>query len=339
MHWDESSEAIGRGMEKMNLSLDVGERSAGRLRNRSVANLLRMGHCAPTIMQSALDEAHVDAPWLVKLLAGLPGGIGNTGGECGGVTAPLVLLGLKHQDEVDDRGVPVVLTKGQALLQRFEAAQGSTSCRTIRGEARVPLRCIGVIREAPVLAAECLNDAPPRPVEGETARRARLCAYWRAEDFHCARAVLRQLAPEITITDDLLAATSGFAGGTALAGLTCSALTAGIMALGLVLGEIEDSRVRVLRMIATMAADGDAFADHLNAFNRVMNLGHRLAHEFAAEFGSIRCRHITQSDFATDDGVRHYIESGCLGQCKAITRSVAKKVRELVGENTPHSPA
>jgi hypothetical protein len=37
--------------------------------------------------------SETDAQWLVKLTAGLPGGIGNTGGECGGVTAPLVLLG------------------------------------------------------------------------------------------------------------------------------------------------------------------------------------------------------------------------------------------------------
>jgi hypothetical protein len=61
-----------------------------------LSNLLRMGHCAPTIMQTMLDVSETDAQWLVKLTAGLPGGIGNTGGECGGVTAPLVLLGLRH---------------------------------------------------------------------------------------------------------------------------------------------------------------------------------------------------------------------------------------------------
>jgi uncharacterized protein (DUF58 family) len=29
-------------------------------------------------------------------MAGMPGGIGNTGFECGGITSPLVLLGLRN---------------------------------------------------------------------------------------------------------------------------------------------------------------------------------------------------------------------------------------------------
>jgi hypothetical protein len=41
-----------------------------------------------------------------------------------------------------------------------------------------------------------------------------------------------------------------------------------VMALAAALGEIERRRLRVLRMIGTMAASGDAFADHLNKFNR-----------------------------------------------------------------------
>jgi hypothetical protein len=47
-------------------------------------------------------------------------------------------------------------------------------------------------------------------------------------------------------------------GGTLFAGMTCSALTAGVMALGLAVGEIENSHTRVARMIATMAVRGAA---------------------------------------------------------------------------------
>jgi hypothetical protein len=72
--------------------LDANPDTTRRLRNRSVANLLRMGHCAPAVMQTLLDVSDTEAEWLVKLTAGLPGGIGNTGQECGGVTAPLLLL-------------------------------------------------------------------------------------------------------------------------------------------------------------------------------------------------------------------------------------------------------
>ena len=35
---------------------------------------------------------------------------------------------------------------------------------------------------------------------------------------------------------------SGFVGGTVFTGMTCSALTAGVMAMGVALGEIENSR-------------------------------------------------------------------------------------------------
>jgi hypothetical protein len=39
-------------------------------------------------------------------------------------------------------------------------------------------------------------------------------------------------------------------------------------------------------MIGTMAAGGDAFANDLNKFNRVMNLGHELARWFRGAVGS-----------------------------------------------------
>ena len=138
-------------------SLDSSAETARRLRNRGLANILRMGHCAPSIMQAMLDVSETDAQWLVKLTAGLPGGIGNTGGECGGVTAPLVLLGLRYGQEKPVQGLPVVVHKGHDHLRRFVDSQGTTACREILGNARVPVRCIGVTRQAPVLCAETIG--------------------------------------------------------------------------------------------------------------------------------------------------------------------------------------
>ena len=48
--------------------------SSEQLRKRSVSNLLRMGHCAPTVMQTMLDASDSEAKWLVLLMAGLPAG-------------------------------------------------------------------------------------------------------------------------------------------------------------------------------------------------------------------------------------------------------------------------
>src|SRR5512136_450784 len=65
-------------------------------RARSLSNLLRMGHCAPAVMKTFLDIGGSGAEWPVKMAAGLPGGIGDTGFECGGITAPLIYLGLRY---------------------------------------------------------------------------------------------------------------------------------------------------------------------------------------------------------------------------------------------------
>lgn len=40
------------------------------------------------------------------MTAGLPGGIGNTGFECGGITSPLIQLGLEYGLSAKDDGLP-----------------------------------------------------------------------------------------------------------------------------------------------------------------------------------------------------------------------------------------
>jgi hypothetical protein len=102
------------------------------------------------------------------------------------------------------------------------------------------------------------------------------------------------------------------------------------MVLGLMLGEIENSHLRVLRMIGTMAIGGDAFTDDLNAFSKSMNRGNRLAQWFRAEFGSTQCRAITQCDFSTTAGVQHYIADGGTARCRAMAQSVAHRVQGMI---------
>lgn len=302
------------------------------LQKRSVGNLLRMGHCAPSVMQTVLDASAGEATWLVKLTAGLPGGIGNTRGECGGLTAPLIVIGLRHgRDETAD-GLPVAVDKGHDLLRRFEAAHGTTQCGAILGDARLPLKCVGVVRRAPSMCAQCLaakGGAAALPPPTRAAYRE-LYAHWQERRFHCADAVFDELGGTAVPRRELRDATTPFMGGTLFTGMTCSALTAGVMALGLALGQIENSRVRVLRMIGTMAAGGKAFADELNAFNPVMNLGHTLAMWFKGEFASTQCRELAGCDFASTAQVREYIATGRTTTCAEIARRVAARVADLV---------
>ena len=312
-------------------SLDSSAETARRLRNRGLANLLRMGHCAPSIMQAMLDVSETDAQWLVKLTAGLPGGIGNTGGECGGVTAPLVLLGLRYSQEKPVEGLPVVVYKGHDLLQRFEDSQGTTACREILGHARVPVRCIGVVRQAPVLCAQSIGaDCTAAISTAQQKAFGRLYEHWLEKKFHCAQEVFSHLGDVLPVTQELLNASSGFMGGMVFTGMTCSALTAGVMALGLMRGEIENSHLRVLRMIGTMAIGGDAFADDLNAFSKIMNLGNRLAQGFTVEFGSTQCRAITQCDFCTSEGAERYVDNGGTARYSAMAQSVAQRVLSMI---------
>jgi hypothetical protein len=282
-------------------------------------------------MQTLLDASDTEAEWLVKLTAGLPGGVGNTGAECGGVTAPLVLIGLRHARDAVHDGLPPVIDKGHDLLQRFADCHGTTLCREIRGTDRLPLRCVGAVRQAPEFCAQTLSSdcADVIPVVRRKEYR-RLYSHFAEKDFHCAHAVVRQVRHMNPVRQDVLDATSPFIGGTVLMGMTCSALTAGVMALGVALGEIERSRLRVLRMIGTMAVGGDALANDLNKFNRVMNLGHELAMWFTGVFGSTLCRDITGCDFSTTAGVNRYIETDGVSRCQAMAQQVAVEVDRMI---------
>jgi hypothetical protein len=203
----------------------------------------------------------------------------------------------------------------------------------------VPLRCIGVVREAPAMCAECIGT-PVAGVVGPGARAAYrgLYEHWKERGFHCADAVLGESETSPAPDRELSDAVTAFMGGTAFAGMTCSALTAGVMALGLALGEIENSHGRVARMIATMAVGGDAFTDELNAFNRVMNLGHELSGWFEAEFGSTQCRELTGCDFSSTVDVDEYIDRDGTADCAGLARRVAEHVSAVVALASTASP-
>jgi hypothetical protein len=156
-------------------------------------------------MQTLLDASDTEAEWLVKLTAGLPGGIGNTGAECGGVSAPLILIGLRHARDAVRDGLPPVIDKGHDLLQRFAGCHGTTLCREIRGTDRLPLRCVGAVRHAPELCAQTLSSACAGviPAASRDAYR-RLYAHFVEKQFHCAHPVLQQVRHTNPASQDML---------------------------------------------------------------------------------------------------------------------------------------
>ena len=297
---------------------------------RTFANLFTMGHCAPTVIRTLGETYAPGEDWLVTLSAGMPGGIGNTGHECGAVTSSLVLLGLRCGLRDLDDGLPIVFDCSHALCRRFLDRHKTLQCEEIRGDDRFP----GIASR---------HRSCARPIRG---RRGSRCA--RFHSRRCKKRLRARVLPHgaerfplrpgrlsasprrDSATQDLMDATSAFIGGTAFMGQTCSAFTAGVMALGLSRGEVENSVPRVVRMLAMMTFGGNALAADVNKFNPSLMRGYRLSRWFVHEFGSTQCRAITHSDFATASGVEDYIGNTRIASCATIADKVAAKVERML---------
>jgi C_GCAxxG_C_C family probable redox protein len=322
-------------LRSLNYQLDSSPSTILAYRLHSAVNLFHMGHCAPTVMKTLLDAAQAEQEWLVKLTAGMPGGIGNTGFECGGVTSPLILLGLRYGLGDATQGLPEIFYKGNCLLDQFLDRNKTYMCKEIRQGYRVPIPCIPVVCRSPeTIVKTTMGDCHRAIPEARQEAYRSLYAYLEQNRFHCAHAVFQNLDDTIPVSKELLDGSAGFVGGTLFQGNTCSAFTAGVMAIGLMTGEIEDSLPRVIWMIGLMAMGKDAFGDHLNKFNKTMNTGYRLSKWFKKEFGSTQCKAITHCDFSSQAGVNSFIESDCVSRCRLIADQVAVKVKTVLGETS-----
>src|SRR5512143_3777006 len=156
-----------------------------------LSNLFRKGHCAPTVMQAILDISSTEKEWLVKLSAGMPGGIGNTGHECGAVTSPLVLLGTQFGLRKVEGGLPEIFDRGHTLCQSFLTCHRTMNCKEIRGNDHFPRHCIPPVLRSPGMFMEAQNGYHGESIPaGARTSYARLYAHLVDNNFHCAQAVL-----------------------------------------------------------------------------------------------------------------------------------------------------
>jgi hypothetical protein len=282
-------------------------------------------------MQTLLDVSGVQKEWLVKLSAGMPGGIGNTGFECGAMTSSLELMGLRYGLLDGNDGLPLVFERGHTLCQHFVACHKTLRCKEIRKDDHFPKRCIRPVCFSPQLFMASIADNSQAVIPPEIRESyRRIYSHWVKEDFHCAQAVFGHLRYTTAEYQELFDAMSAFLGGTLCMGMTCSAFAAGVMAVGLQIGEIEDSPTRVIRMLYRMTFGGNAFDEKINKFNRPMNTGYRMSKWFTQEFGSTQCRAITGCNFSTEAGVSKYIEGNCVTRCREIASRVAEKIQEAI---------
>lgn len=179
------------------------------------------------------------------------------------------------------------------------------------------------------MAATANNGRNAIPVQVRESYR-QMYSHLLEKNFHCARAVFNHLQYTALEHQELLDAASAFIGGTLFLGMTCSAFAAGVMAIGLRSGEIENSPLKVIRMLIRMTFGGNAFDEKINKFNRSMNTGYQMSKWFTHEFGSTQCRAITGCDFSTQAGVGKYMESDCVTRCREIAKKVGESVQKIV---------
>lgn len=295
---------------------------------RAVNNLARMGHCAPAIMQTLLEQNDIRNENMVLYAAGLAGGIAGSRTECGALTSPLMFLSFSSENLADIPEKLDIISKAQSYVKEFTAFNGSPFCISIRQKG------MPACRRAIYNHNEPFTKALARPValsEESESSYTLLLREFAENDFHCAHNVLRNLDYKFVVSKELLDASWIFIGGLAMLNRTCGALTAGVMALSSATAKIENSHFRVAKMNRLLRNDDNkAMHESINNFNRSINLSDELGLWFTNEFGFISCRDIWGYDFSKMRDADSFIAGQCMKQCTLIAEKVAGKVKSMV---------
>lgn len=127
--------------------------------------------------------------------------------------------------------------------------------------------------------------------------------YYRNGDFFCSEAIVKTIKDEfkLPISDEIVAAASGFPIGIGGSGCTCGAVSGGVMALGLVFGRqvAKDPKVR-----------------------KTMELTKELHEKFRNNHKSLCCRILTKG---LDMGAGEHKK-----QCISFTGEVAEEVAKII---------
>lgn len=127
--------------------------------------------------------------------------------------------------------------------------------------------------------------------------------YYRDGDFYCSEAIVKTIKDEfqLPISDDVIAAASGFPVGMGGSGCTCGAVSGGIMAIGLFFGRTEAKDEKV---------------------NKIMALANELHEIFRKRHKTLCCRILTKD---MELGSPKHME-----QCISLTGEVAEEVARII---------
>ena len=295
---------------------------------RTFSNVRRMGHCAPSVMQTLLGINGIQDTSMVKYAGGLAGGIAGSDMECGVLTAPLMFIGYRNNNLSGIGEKLNIISQAQSYVNEFTAINGSCICSRIR-QGGLPA-CMHTIRNFYKPYSQAITS--PAALSDETKESyILLLRTFDEKEFHCAHNVLKNLNSNFPVTKELLDSSWLFIGGIALLNRTCGALAAGAMALSSVTAEIENSYSRVTRMNRLLRQnDIEAMDEEMNNFNRSINLCDELGSWFRNKFGSTTCHDLCGLNFSDINDVKSYISGPCMDHCAHIAEEVAQKVSSMI---------
>lgn len=295
---------------------------------RTINNARRMGHCAPSVMQTLLDINDIQNTNMVLYAGGMAGGIAGSTMECGTLTAPLLFIGFRNNNLNGISEKLDVICKAQSYVNKFTAFNGSTICGMIR-QGGMPA-CMKTIRNFNKSFSKAVKN--PALLSDEVKESYALLMNTFADNkFHCAHNVLNNLNNNFIITKELCDSSWVFIGGIALLNRTCGALAAGVMALSSATAKIENSYLRVARMNRLLRHENnEAMSEEINNFNRAINCSEELGSWFRNEFGSTTCYDIWRLNFSNKKDVENYTSGHCMLQCAYIAKKVAQKVNMII---------
>ncbi|PKM56976.1 MAG: hypothetical protein CVU98_08475 [Firmicutes bacterium HGW-Firmicutes-3] len=127
--------------------------------------------------------------------------------------------------------------------------------------------------------------------------------YYRNGDYYCSEAIVKTIKDEfqLPISDDIIAAASGFPVGMGNSGCSCGAVIGGIMTLGLVFGRRDAKDKKVVK---------------------TMKLANELHETFRKKHKTLCCRVLTKGMRL---GSRKHMD-----QCISFTGEVAEEVAKII---------
>jgi len=309
-------------------SVGVGYCARNVRKIRALNNALRIGHCAPSVMQTLLDCNEIENHEMVVAVGALAGGIAGASTECGCLMSPLLFSSYINKDVSPEARLKLI-GQSQRYAQEFKRCFGGPTCENIRqGGVFSCVRAMTGFSSPFEAAGRSCGSLPAEKAESYIL----LMKAFGDRRFHCSQSVLLGMEDRFCHTEEQLRALWICIGGIAMQNLTCGALTAGAMAIGAATAKLEMSYARVARMNWLLLHDrvNEAMQEHVNHFNRAILMSDELGQWFRSEFGSTSCRGIWGLDFSKSKDAEIFITGNCMDRCQQIVQKVVGKVGSIV---------